>query len=68
MKKEILSELYSDATFDINSVIQINGIIYEDYIACPSQDLPTEKITTINILTSKENEIDISKIFGQLLV
>ena len=64
MKKEILSELYSDATFDINSVIQINGIIYEDYIACPSQDLTTEKITTINILTSKENEIDISKILG----
>ena len=64
MKKEILSELNNDDTFNINSVIQINGIIYEDYISCPSQDLTTEKITNTSILTAKETEIDISKIFG----
>ena len=64
MKKEILSELNNDDTFNINSVIQINGIIYEDYIACPSQDLTTKKITDTSILTAKETEIDISKILG----
>lgn len=64
MEKIILSELNNDDTFDINSVIQINGIIYEDYISCPSQDLTTKKITNTSILTAKETEIDISKIFG----
>lgn len=65
MNKKVITTLeYNEDNFNTNTIIQSNGIIYSDYIACPSHSRPSKIVSTFDKLTGKTINIDESEILG----